>query len=81
MKRDRYQCQWRLPDGSLCLDTATDCDHKVAGDDHRLENLQALCPMHHARKSAGEGGTAVWAKKKAAAKKFVRVEDHPGLIH
>jgi hypothetical protein len=73
-------CQWRLPDGTLCLDSATDVDHINPGDDHRESNLQSLCPMHHARKSAGEGGKAVAAKKRAAANRFQRVEEHPGLM-
>lgn len=73
-------CLWELPDGTICLDSATDVDHIRPGDDHREHNLQSLCYMHHARKSASEGGQAVWAKKKAMAKRFQRTEDHPGLL-
>lgn len=79
LNRDGYMCQWRLPDGTLCLDSATDVDHVIPGDDHRDSNLRSLCSMHHARKSAGEGGRASHAKKKAVAKKFLRVETHPGM--
>lgn len=54
LARDFYRCQ--LNDRG-CLGTATEVDHKVAGDDHRLENLQGVCSRCHSRKSAREGGT------------------------
>lgn len=80
LKRDGYMCQHELPNGTLCLDSATDVDHKRRGDDHRDSNLQSLCYLHHARKSAGEGGQAVQAKRRQNAAKFQRVEGHPGLM-
>lgn len=73
-------CQWVLPDNTMCLDSATEVDHKNPGDDHRDTNLQALCHMHHARKSSAEGGQAAAAKKRANGQRFRRVEDHPGMM-
>jgi hypothetical protein len=73
-------CQHKLEDGTLCLDTATDVDHVRPGDDHSLSNLRSLCKMHHARKSAGEGGAAMQAKRRQQRKKLTRVEAHPGLL-
>lgn len=55
LARDRYTCQLRY-DG--CLVVATDVDHKLRGDDHRLENLQAACGWCHQRKSSSEGAAA-----------------------
>jgi len=80
LRRDGYMCQWVLRDGTLCLDSATDVDHKQRGDDHREENLQSLCPMHHARKSAGEGGEAKASHMKRMESHFKRTEDHPGAL-
>lgn len=80
LKRDGYMCQQELPDKTLCLDSATDVDHIRRGDDHSLSNLRAMCRMHHARKSAGEGGQAMQAKRRQNAKKLKRVEGHPGLL-
>jgi 5-methylcytosine-specific restriction protein A len=69
--RDRGVCQWRTED-VVCGRPANQVDHRVRGDDHRLDNLQLLCPDHHARKSGREG---------AAARPPLRREPerHPGL--
>lgn len=80
LKRDGYMCQWRLPDGTLCLDSATDVDHITPGDDHRDSNLQGLCPRHHAIKSSREGAEAGWARKQAIKQRFKVTEQHPGMI-
>lgn len=37
---------------------ATQVDHAVAGDDHRLANLRGVCAPCHARKSSAEGNIA-----------------------
>jgi 5-methylcytosine-specific restriction endonuclease McrA len=73
-------CQWVLPDDTLCLDSATDVDHIVPGDNHDEHNLQSLCPRHHRRKSSGEGAAAGWSKKKAHGQRFRRGEGHPGML-
>lgn len=59
LRRDGYRCQHRdSPAGPKCLEPANQCDHIIAGDDHSLENLQALCRRHHALKSSREGNAA-----------------------
>lgn len=79
LRKDGYMCRWVLPDGSLCLDTATDVDHISPGDDHRQVNLQSLCGMHHSRKSSQEGGQASQAVRSKRSQQFRRTEAHPGL--
>lgn len=71
------RCEWRLPSHKRCPRPGTDCDHKVAGDDHRVENLQWLCPTHHGKKTAFEAHRAK-AKKKAS--RLRPTEDHPGRV-
>lgn len=58
--RDGHQCRWRLPSGKRCprgraTGHVLHVDHRKAGDDHRLANLQALCEEHHNMKSSREG--------------------------
>lgn len=75
--RDANRCTWRLPSGGRCPRRGTDVDHRVAGDDHALSNLQLLCGHHHDKKSAIEGWQAKKAKK---AKRFRPAEEHPGAL-
>ena len=63
-----------------CLRPATDVDHIRAGDDHSEDNLRALCSWHHLKKSSAEGNAAKAAKRSQRQEKFVRSEDHPGLL-
>ena len=49
--RDNYTCQ-------SCAMPADDVDHIINGDDHRMENLAAICRRCHLRKSGHEGGSA-----------------------
>jgi 5-methylcytosine-specific restriction enzyme A len=70
------RCEWRLPKtGARCPRPGTDCDHKVPGDDHRLQNLQWLCAHHHGQKSSREGLAARRSYSKAKPRKQER---HPG---
>jgi 5-methylcytosine-specific restriction enzyme A len=80
LKRDNWRCQVRKEDGRPCGDHATEVDHIKPGDDHRPENLQAICSWHHQRKSSREGGQANAAKRRANANRFRRTEEHPGLL-
>lgn len=80
LRRDGWMCQWKLEDGRKCLRDANEVDHRRPGDDHSEANLRALCTWHHARKSAGEGARASAAKRKAIDMRFVRTEEHPGLL-
>jgi len=74
LRRDRYQCQMILYEGGpKCLAPANQVDHKIPGDDHSYENLQALCRPHHAKKSSAEGHAAKLPNKRTPGK-------HPGLI-
>ena len=54
--RDRAggRCQATMRDGTRCIETGTDCDHIVHGDNHSLSNLQWLCRWHHDKKTARE---------------------------
>lgn len=79
-KRDDWSCQWRMADGFLCGREAREVDHIKAGDDHSDRNLQCLCAWHHHKKSGGEGARAVAVKRKAIRQKYVRSEEHPGLL-
>ncbi|KOV10358.1 HNH endonuclease [Streptomyces sp. XY431] len=58
LRRDAWRCVAVTRDGDRCTEAATDVDHIRPGDDHSLDNLQALCRWHHGRKSAYEGVTA-----------------------
>lgn len=74
LARDEYRCRWR-EQRTVCGRAATDVDHITPGDDHRYENLQALCRDHHALKSSREGSAARWAVRERRP-----AERHPGLI-
>jgi nitrite reductase/ring-hydroxylating ferredoxin subunit len=76
LRRDAYRCQARDSEGRLCGEWANQCDHVVAGDDHDLDNLQALCQWHHARKSSQEGAAARKPRPTMAAP----AEPHPAFI-
>ena len=80
LRRDGGQCTALTQAGERCDSSATDVDHIVAGDDHRLSNLRSLCAWHHKQKSSREGAAAQAAKRRAIQKKFQRGEQHPGLL-
>lgn len=81
LRRDHYECQWKMPDsGDICGQAATDVDHIRRGDDHRETNLRSLCGPHHRQKSSSEGAQAAKAKRRKIAKRYVRTEEHPGLM-
>lgn len=72
LQRDGRRCQLAY-DG--CTGEATEVDHITPGDDHRDENLQAVCSWCHSRKTAAEGN--------AARTRYSRrrpPERHPGLL-
>lgn len=75
LARDGHQCRAPLADDTRCTEVATDVDHVVPGDDHRDENLQALCWWHHRRKSAAEGNAA----RPAPPTNRRPAEQHPGV--
>lgn len=60
-----------------CRRPMEDCDHKVPGNDHSLDNLQAICKPHHAFKTAQEANAA---KRTKAALRYRPAERHPGLL-
>ena len=82
LKRDGYRCCAQTSTGR-CLNAGTDVDHIKRGDDHRLENLQALCMGHHRQKTSREGYLAYMAKRRAQQKRIERdfgnTETHPGM--
>lgn len=83
-RRDNWLCQWQWRDElgkpRICLAPAREVDHIRPGNDHRDENLRCLCTYHHAKKSSNEGNAAQAVKRRQINKRFVRVEDHPGLL-
>lgn len=76
-KRAGGRCEWRLKSGKRCPRPGTDCDHKRAGDNHDLSNLQLLCAHHHAKKSSFEGQRARKAKQSLRRRP---PEPHPGRV-
>lgn len=54
LRRDGYRCQARSVSGVPCHAPARDVDHVVPGDDHSLDNLQALCVECHKAKTLAE---------------------------
>lgn len=65
-------------DGHRCVKCgykATQVDHIVPGDDHRLDNLQSLCTECHGSKSSLEG---VMSRQRNRELRKRPVEKHPG---
>lgn len=77
LRRDRHACQWRMAVGGICGKPANQVDHRAGKDDHRDENLQALCETHHLRKSSAEGQAA----HKPRPSRNRAPEPHPGAIN
>lgn len=76
-KRAGGRCEWRLKSGKRCPRPGTDCDHKRAGDDHSISNLQWLCGHHHGKKSSMEGRKA---RADRRALRYRTPEPHPGRV-
>lgn len=72
LKRDGWACRMR---GSHCTGRATEVDHIVAGDNHDLSNLQALCHNCHVIKTQAESRAVIAAKAKGRTRVSER---HPG---
>lgn len=79
LQRDRHRCRCTT-DGchnnpGMCGASATQVDHEVPGNDHRLTNLRALCAPCHKTKTNLESQQArgVGPLRKRPA------EAHPGL--
>lgn len=73
LRRDGYVCQARDSTGHLCGYPANQVDHINPGDDHDLDNLQALRRWHHARKTSAEGAAA----RRPRATRNANPEPHP----
>lgn len=73
LRRDQHKCQIAWPG---CQVEATEVDHIIRGDDHRDQNLRAVCERCHAKKSAKEGNEA---KAKYKDLRSRPTERHPGL--
>ena len=76
LARDGHRCRALDSAGARCRATANQVDHIVAGDEHALANLQALCAFHHAKKTSAEGRAA----QKPRATRAREPERHPGLL-
>lgn len=66
LERDGHRC---VAPWTTCGDPATDVDHIIPGNDHRLENLQSLCHPHHVEKTNAERVVFTQARPR---------ERHPG---
>lgn len=75
LERDGHRCTVLMRNGTRCTDRATEVDHIVPGDDHRPENLRAICTWHHRRKSSAEGNAA---RRRLTTQR--PAEAHPGLL-
>lgn len=73
LRRDEYRCQIRDPG---CRGAANEVDHIQRGSNHALENLRAVCPRCHARKSSAEGN----ARRAELRSRRYRTERHPGRL-
>jgi hypothetical protein len=60
--------------GIRCDREGAEADHHRSRDDHRVESLRWLCPLHHKRKTQREARQARWKPLPPR-----RVERHPGL--
>src|SRR5687768_15842876 len=69
LARDGHRCY-------QCGGPATEVDHKDQGDDHRDENLAAICVPCHKKKTAAEANAVRWSKGRTARPR----EAHPGLM-
>ena len=78
MVRANGVCEYIDEDTNLrCVFNGSECDHKIHGDNHELDNLQWLCSMHHGIKSSAEGNDA----KREHRMRFTRKpEKHPGIL-
>ena len=77
LSRAAYQCQ-AIEHDPRCDGRATDVDHIHAGDDHSLDNLQALSAVCHRAKTARESITRNRAR---ARMRLHPAEPHPGCRH
>lgn len=70
LNRDHRTCQLNYPG---CTGHATEVDHRIPGDDHRLTNLQAACHSCHTAKTQAESHANRPKRARPA-------EPHPGLV-
>lgn len=79
LERDGGVCQW-IDDSGWCGLPANQVDHIDRHGDDGLANLQALCEVHHARKSASEGGVAAAESRREIWRRLRKPpERHPGM--
>lgn len=74
------QCEHMNQAGGRCRLIGNQCDHIVAGDDHRHENLQWLCVDHHQEKTAAEATAARADRNSKRLRANRRPEQHPGVL-
>ena len=64
LARDGNACQVITAFNVKCLRLASEVDHITPGDDHTLDNLQAICSYHHGVKTGAEGGHAAYRSRR-----------------
>ena len=73
LRRDGFEC-------SFCSNRATDVDHIGSRNNHRLDNLRALCSECHRKRTSKQGSQSWHAAMRASKAKLRRpTEPHPGL--
>lgn len=73
LERDAYTCQLHYE--HRCIVRATEVDHIDGHDDHRPENLQAVCQPCHATKTGRDNAARTNGPPRQREKPA-----HPGLI-
>lgn len=74
--RDR-SCRWTTEHGVCASPVDLEVDHIGDPRDHSLDNLRALCRMHHKRRTALQANAAWQAKRIPRARP---ADKHPGLL-
>ena len=75
LKRDNYSCTFAVSSSLRCGLPANQVDHINRGDDHSLDNLQALCESHHRTKTAKEGVSARIQRHESLKAKYLRPKE------
>ncbi|MER5671146.1 hypothetical protein [Pseudonocardia alni] len=74
LDRDGHQCTWKTGRDTWCGAEAREVDHIGDRDDHRPENLRALCTPHHRERTSRQ------ANEIREQRRYRPAERHPGFL-